>query len=120
LAKIHGIYKGGKPPNPLNYYPPASRFKLLTKTLSTRMMDLVERENFFIRKEISTANQIHAVRGIIEEGKKLGKRLHVTYIDLAGAYDSFLGQTVQTLKAYGPPPPQSFNDWVDEQGFQVP
>jgi len=41
----------------------------------------------------------------MEKATKLGKRLHVTYIDLAGANDIVpLDRLYQTLEAYGSPP----------------
>jgi len=113
-AKIFGIYKSGEPTNPLNYRPIALLsvlYKLFTKIINDRMMDVVECEHIIsiaqggFRREMSTVTQIHALRGIMEEANMKGKGIHITYIDIAGAYDSVpLERLYQTLEAYGFPP----------------
>jgi hypothetical protein len=47
MANLYGIYKGSETTNPLNYLPIALLlvlYKLFTKIINNRMMDIVEQE----------------------------------------------------------------------------
>jgi len=62
--------------------------------MTTRLAEFLEKNNIFsdsqggFRKNKTTWNKIWSLRNVIEHAKMTKSPLHITYIDLAKAYDS--------------------------------
>lgn len=94
---IFTIYKSGSPHDPKNFRPIAlmnNVYKMYIQVINKRLCRFIEKENILtnaqagFRENRNTWQKIVLLRNLIEIQKDREEDIHVTYIDLAKAYDS--------------------------------
>lgn len=91
------LYKDGSTTDPMNYRPITLLklpYKILCGIMNSRLIQYLEMNNLIskqqsgFRNNRQTSDNIIALINVIEDAKKEGKEIHLTYLDFSKAYDS--------------------------------